>query len=852
MRARIRLRLAASVLVAAGVSLFASAAHAYDWLQYNFDAAKSGNNTLERTLHRNNVGQLVLKWQVTLPGNPDGSAVLLDNVPIAGGPAPVVFVNTRAGHLLAYDARNGNLVWSRQNGPGSCLVNGSTSRNEPCNMVTTPAIDPNRQYIYTYGLGGFVHKYQVATGTEVTGGGWPQLTTLKGQHEKHGGALAIATVNGTSFLYVVHGGYPGDAGDYQGHLTTINLTSNTQAVFNVACSNQTIHLPLNSPACTRTQNAIWARPGVVFHPALNRVLFATGNGAYTGNVGGFHWSESILALNHDGTGAAGKPIDAYTPTNFQALDNADADLGSTAPVILPYTTGSPVAHLGMQGGKDGKLRLVNLANLSGQNGPGHLGGEIGPLINMPQGGILLQQPAVWVNHANDSVWTFVATNNGAGIAALKVVADAAGNLSLATQWQNTVAAGSPIVANNILYATGGNVRAFDAATGVQLWSTPRAGGAHFHSPIVANGELYVTDSSNRLSAFALAGAGANVDAQSATGTSSNVNSVLEPGETVQVAPSFRNVAGGTIASLTGTATSFTGPAGAAYAVGDSSAGYGTLAPGAAANCFTATGNCYRVSVNNPATRPALNWVATLAETLSTGDTLSWRLHVGTSFADVPTTHILYRFVETLVHNGVTVGFADGTFQPSATATRAATAILVARGAVAPNGDGGMARYGSIPYAPYAGAYSCQTGGVTRFGDIGVGDVGCKQLHYLASLGVNVGFECGVAGNVCPAANTSRASMAVLIAGAMAGGDVNVPLVGTFNDTGSPRSYDCANVPGSSHFTDVAVGAAACRHVNYLWARGVVDGYGDGSFQPAVAVSRSQMAKFVTNGFRLAL
>jgi hypothetical protein len=95
-------------------------------------------------------------------------------------------------------------------------------------------------------------------------------------------------------------------------------------------------------------------------------------------------------------------------------------------------------------------------------------------------------------------------------------------------------------------------------------------------------------------------------------------------------------------------------------------------------------------------------------------------------------------------------------------------------------------------------------------------------------------------------------MAVLIAGAMAGGDVNVPLVGTFNDTGSPRSYDCANVPGSSHFTDVAVGAAACRHVNYLWARGVVDGYGDGSFQPAVAVSRSQMAKFVTNGFRLAL
>ncbi len=852
MSTRVRVRILARHLAAAALALCASAAHSYDWLQYNFDPAKSGNNTRERTLHRNNVGQLVLKWQVTLPGNPDGAAVVLDSVPIAGGPAPVVYVNTRAGHVLAYDARNGNLVWSRQNGPGGCLVNSNASRNEPCNMVTTPAIDPNRQYIYTYGLGGFVHKYQVATGSEVTGGGWPQLTTLKGQHEKHGGALAIATVNGTSFLYVVHGGYPGDAGDYQGHLTTINLTSGTQAVFNVACSNQTVHLPLNSPLCTRTQNAIWARPGVVFHPDLERVLFATGNGAYTGNAGGFHWSESILALNFDGTGAAGKPIDAYTPINFQALDDTDADLGSTAPVILPHTPGSIVGYLGMQGGKDGKLRLVNLANLSGQNGPGHLGGEIGAVINMPQGGVLLQQPAVWINHADNSTWTFVTTNNGAGIAALKVVVDGVGNPSLATQWQNGIAAGSPVVANNILYATGSNVRAFDAATGAQLWSTPRAGGAHFHSPVVANGEVYVTDSGNRLSAFALAGAVANADAQAATGTSSNVNAVLEPGETVQVAPVVRNVTAGTIGPLSGTATALTGPAGATYAIGDSSAGYGTLAPGAAASCFTATGNCYRVSVGNPTVRPALNWVATLAETLSTGDTLSWRLHVGASFADVPTTHILYRFVETLVHNNVTVGFADGSFQPSASATRAASAILVARGAVAPNGDAGIARDGTVPFPPYSGSYLCTNGGVTRFGDLAAGAIGCKQMHYLASLGVNVGFECGVAGDVCPAANTSRASMAVLIAGAMAGGDVNVPLIGTFGDTGMPRSYDCANAPGSSHFPDVAVGSAVCRHANYLWARGVVDGYADGTFQPAVAVSRSQMAKFVANGSRLGL
>jgi outer membrane protein assembly factor BamB len=116
---------------------------------------------------------------------------------------------------------------------------------------------------------------------------------------------------------------------------------------------------------------------------------------------------------------------------------------------------------------------------------------------------------MWTNYADGSVWTFV--TNGNGMSALKVAVDGSGNPSLTTQWQNAIATASPIVANNLVFTTGANVRAFDAITGTQLWSTPRAGVSHFHSPVVANGELYVTDAT-RLSAFALAGAGANVDA----------------------------------------------------------------------------------------------------------------------------------------------------------------------------------------------------------------------------------------------------------------------------------------------------------------------------------------------------
>src|SRR5206468_2436874 len=134
------------------------------------------------------------------------------------------------------------------------------------------------------------------------------------------------------------------------------------------------------------RSAIWARPGVVYDAATDRIYMTTGNGSFNANAGGNNWSETVFAVHPDASGAGGKPLDSYTPTNFQALDNADADLGSAAPALLPVAAASSVQHLGLQTGKDGKLRLLDLANLSGQGGPGYVGGEIGPIIDVPQGG----------------------------------------------------------------------------------------------------------------------------------------------------------------------------------------------------------------------------------------------------------------------------------------------------------------------------------------------------------------------------------------------------------------------------------------------------------------------------------
>jgi hypothetical protein len=112
-------------------------------------------------------------------------------------------------------------VWSHQYAAGSCRINGGSI---PCYTTSSPSIDPNRQYVYSYGLDGYVHKYQVGDGTEVMIGGWPELATLKGLNEKGSSALSIATASsGSAYLYVTNGGYPGDGGDYQGHVTAIDL-----------------------------------------------------------------------------------------------------------------------------------------------------------------------------------------------------------------------------------------------------------------------------------------------------------------------------------------------------------------------------------------------------------------------------------------------------------------------------------------------------------------------------------------------------------------------------------------------------------------------------------------------------
>ena len=487
-----KLRVAArSLIIGMALATLAGSGLAANWPQFGFDQQHSSNNASDAIINASNVGSLQRIFQVTLPDLTDSAPVYQRGVATASGAHDLLFVTTYSGQLVALDAHTGKQIWMQQ------------AANGPRYTTSSPALDPSGKFVYSYGLDGYAHKYQVGDGVEVKGGGWPELATLKPAVEKGSSALAIATTrSGVSYLYVSNGGYPGDAGDYQGHLTVINLASGAQTVFNANCSNLAIHFVEGGTAgvndCAHVQTAIWSRPGIVYDPDTDRIYFTTGNGDFTAASGGYEWGDSVLALNPEGTSNGGLPLDSYTPPEFQQLADSDTDLGGTSPALMAAPAGSKYPHLAVQAGKDGKLRLINLDNMSGAGGAGHVGGEL-QILAVPQGGEVLPQPATWSNPADGSSWLFVV--NASGAAGLKLT-QSGGNPQLSAVWQRGSGGTSPIVVGGVLYyAADGHIYALDPTSGQPLWSDS-IGGIHWQSPIVADGTLYITDAADHLTAYA--------------------------------------------------------------------------------------------------------------------------------------------------------------------------------------------------------------------------------------------------------------------------------------------------------------------------------------------------------------
>ena len=110
-----------------------------------------------------------------------------------------------------------------------------------------------------------------------------------------------------------------------------------------------------------------------------------------------------------------------------------------------------------------------------------------------------------------------------------------------------------------------------------------------------------------------------------------------------------------------------------------------------------------------------------------------------TFADTPSTHWAFDFVEALAYSGITSGCGGGNYCPTNPVTRAQMAVFLLRG-----------KYGSNYTPPPA------TG---VFADVPLGSFAVDWIEQLAAENITSG--CG-GGNYCPDAAVTRDQMAVFI------------------------------------------------------------------------------------------
>jgi hypothetical protein len=411
-----------------------------DWTRFGYDAARHDSGPAATGVTAANIGKLK-RHAVQLDGTVDSSPIYLRG--IAG--KDLFVVTTTYGKTEAINAATGAVVW-RYTPSGYGSYAGSAQITN-----ATPVADPDRKYVYAASPDGRIQKLSLTTGRRV----WATSITRDPTHEKLAAALNLA--NGV--VYATTGGYLGDAPPYQGHVVALSAASGRILhVWNSLCSNRAAIIQPSS--CASSDSAIWARSGAVIVPGTGQILVATGNGPWNGRT---DWGDSVLLLS-----PTLKLQRNWTPTNQAQLESGDTDLGSTAPALL-------AGGLAVQGGKDGLLRLLRVARLSGRLGA--TGGEL-QTVRLPGGSDLFSAPAVW-----RGTWVFVA--NGAGTQAWQLA-----GARLRLRWENTTPGTSPVVAGGLVYVydPSGGLNVYAPGSGRRV-GTLASGPGHWQSPIVTDGRI---------------------------------------------------------------------------------------------------------------------------------------------------------------------------------------------------------------------------------------------------------------------------------------------------------------------------------------------------------------------------
>ncbi len=156
-----------------------------------------------------------------------------------------------------------------------------------------------------------------------------------------------------------------------------------------------------------SEGGIWASDTGPGADSEGYVFIPTGNGTFNASSGGRDYGDSVLKLALEGSSLIVR--DYFTPHDQARLSDADADLGSSGPLLVPDQPG-PHRHLLLQPTKGGKIYVIDRDRM----GEFHPEGDaIVQQIRMAGGGYGAM--AYWNQHVyfaceNDSLRDYVISN----------------------------------------------------------------------------------------------------------------------------------------------------------------------------------------------------------------------------------------------------------------------------------------------------------------------------------------------------------------------------------------------------------------------------------------------------------
>jgi uncharacterized protein (TIGR03437 family) len=522
-------------------------------LTANYGNARTNSDANESILtpfsvNPSSFGQL---FSLSVDGQIYAQPLYQEKVSVAGqGTHNVVFVATMHNSVYAFDADAPAMpLWTVNLGPSVPAANyqsdfGSYTDISPENgILGTPVIDPVTGTLYavaaTFEKGAYyyrLHALDTGSGAERFGG----PATIAGQVTGIGDSStygevpfvalqhiqrpALLLLNG--IVYVSFGSH-GDGAPYHGW------------IFGYSAQNVGNLVSIFNPTPNGSGGAIWQSGRGPAADDAGNIYVVSSNGDTDDNT---NFSDNVLRLSGNATGVA----DWFSPFNVQALNDSDEDLGAAGALLIPGT------NLLVTGGKQGTVYVLDKTAL------GHTNATDGQIVqSFDAGAFGIFNMALW--NRPDGPILYVQTAN-ASVCAYKLSGK---------QFNTTPAAHSPdgfpvpfqgmtISSNGVQSGTGilwvteadswplpssGTLRAYNAEDLSEIWNSVMnpgdalGGFSKFANPTVANGKVYVPNSSNQLIVYGLNGGGITGRAPAVTSVvnaASYVSGPIAPGEIVAI------------------------------------------------------------------------------------------------------------------------------------------------------------------------------------------------------------------------------------------------------------------------------------------------------------------------------